>query len=296
MATQKKSAKKSSTRTAKTSSRTKAFKETQDMQSTGLPDGTRSTAALAATADTSSATAMKENDWRKRFFIPLIIVLLAVLAYVGMQQLVVATVNGVPVSRITLLKEMESQIGEQVLDSLITRQLILQEAKKQNIAVTDEEIDQEIEKLKEQFSASGQDFDELLKLQGMTMERVREEIRLQKIMAAQLKSHQNNLQHLQKRLQHPGEKLRQQAQTLDQLENHFIRVMQFYMHNKREKIVYYAKVLETLSPLKILQRGFSITRDKKTGKVIQHCNDVAIGESIITKLIDGEIESVVCSK
>ena len=131
MATQKKSAKKSSTRAVKTSSRTKASKETKDMQSTGLPDSTRSTAALAATADTSSATAIKENDWRKRFFIPLIIVLLAVLAYVGMQQLVVATVNGVPVSRITLLKEMESQIGEQVLDSLITRQLIVQEAKKQ---------------------------------------------------------------------------------------------------------------------------------------------------------------------
>lgn len=116
--------------------------------------------------------------------------------------------------------------------------------------------------------------------------------RLQKNIFAQLKSHQNNLLHLQKRLQHPGEKLRQQAQSLDQLENHFMRVMQFYMRNKREKIVYYAKVLETLSPLKILQRGFSMTRDKKSGKLIRHCNDVAIGDAIVTRLSDGEIESV----
>ncbi|MCR4264274.1 MAG: SurA N-terminal domain-containing protein [Candidatus Roizmanbacteria bacterium] len=172
MATQKRSIKKSSPRRAKSSSPMKTSGNTQDMQST---------AALAETSGMSSANSARQEDWRKRFFVPIIIVLLAVLAYVGMQQLVVATVNGVPISRITLLKEMESQIGDQVLDSLITRQLIVQEAKKQNITVTDEEIDEEINKLKEQFTASGQDFDQLLELQGMTMERVREEIRLQKI-------------------------------------------------------------------------------------------------------------------
>ncbi|MBI4136529.1 SurA N-terminal domain-containing protein [Candidatus Roizmanbacteria bacterium] len=172
MATQRKATRKSSSRSGKTSDRTKTPRTSQDMQST---------AALAESSSMSNPTPMAEQDWRKRFFVPVLIIVLAVLAYIAIQQLVVATVNGVPISRITVMKEMEAQIGEQVLDSLITRELIVQEAKKQNIDVTDEEIDQEIASLKEQFAATGQDFDQLLELQGMTMERVREEIRLQKI-------------------------------------------------------------------------------------------------------------------
>ena len=117
--------------------------------------------------------------------------------------------------------------------------------------------------------------------------------RLLQCMNTHIKSHQSHLMHLQKRLQHPGEKLRQQAQTLDQLENQLHRAMLFYLKNKREKMAYYAVLLETLSPLKILQRGFSITREKKSGKLIRHCADVTAGVHIVTQLSDGEIESVV---
>jgi len=119
-------------------------------------------------------------------------------------------------------------------------------------------------------------------------------LRLRNIMFAQLKSYQDHLMHLQKRLQHPGEKLRMQAQQLDQLENHLLRVMRFYMNQKHEKISHCAQLLETLSPLKILQRGFSITR-KKSGGVITSCNEVVVGELIMTRLHDGEIESKVVS-
>lgn len=128
-----------------------------------------------------SARSSNDGDWRKRFLVPMVIVLLAAIVYIALQQLVVATVNGVPISRLGLVKEMESQIGEQVLDSMITKQLIMQTAKKQGIVVSDEEIEQEITKLKEQFSSSGQDFDAILKMQGVTLERVHEEVRVQKI-------------------------------------------------------------------------------------------------------------------
>lgn len=121
-------------------------------------------------------------------------------------------------------------------------------------------------------------------------------LQLQKIIFSEIKSQQNNLMHLQKRLQHPGEKLRQQAQTLDQSENNFIRTMKMYVKNKKEKIAHYAQLLETLSPLKILQRGFSITKNKKTGKIILHVDDVVAGESIVTRVSDGEIESMIREK
>lgn len=138
--------------------------------------------------------------------------------------------------------------------------------------------------------------------------------RLLQLINAQLKSLQVNLAHCQKCLKHPGEKIQQQAQQLDQLENNLARIMQFYLHNKRaelipqssleklmqqkiinyrEKIVHCAHTLETLSPLKVLTRGFSITRDKTTNQVVSHCNQIILGNQLITRLIDGEIESTV---
>ncbi len=110
---------------------------------------------------------------------------------------------------------------------------------------------------------------------------------------SQLKSYQMHLLHLQKRLKHPSEKITQQAQQLDQLEKNLYRIMKFYLQHKHEKIAHYAQTLDSLSPLKVLQRGFSITKNKVTNKIILHRDDVSVGEHIITRLIDGEIESQV---
>ena len=171
-----KSTKTQSRKSPKSSKRKTAKKSTESLHS-----DVRKVTSISEKEQISKKTTQKEADWRKRFLIPLIIVLLAVLVYIGLQQLIVATVNGAPISRLTLIKEMENQIGEQVLDTMVTRELILQAAKEQNIAVSTEEVDQEIASLKEQFTSSGQDFDQILAMQGLTMDRVREEVRLQLI-------------------------------------------------------------------------------------------------------------------
>lgn len=101
------------------------------------------------------------------------------------------------------------------------------------------------------------------------------------------------LQNLEKRLKHPKEKLAQQAQQLDQLENEFYRMMRFVLENKKSQLQIQAKTLDALSPLKVLQRGFSIAKNKRTEKLITHCHDVIVGDEIMTKVADGEIHSVV---
>lgn len=116
--------------------------------------------------------------------------------------------------------------------------------------------------------------------------------RLLHTLRAQLKNAQAHLLHLEKRLQHPGEKLRLQAQQLDQLENNLTRLMKFKLMASQEKILHLSQLLDNLSPLKILQRGFSITKNKQTGKLIARCSDITAGDHVITQLSDGEIESV----
>lgn len=115
-----------------------------------------------------------------------ILTLLAVIVVLGLLYLlrswfVVALVNGQPISRTDFNKEVEKQSGKQVLNNLVTRTLIQQEANKQKITVTQKEVDDELAKIKANVEQSGRSLDQALELQGMTQAELREQIQLQKL-------------------------------------------------------------------------------------------------------------------
>ena len=118
---------------------------------------------------------------KKSLIIILAVIILGAFLYNFRGQFIAATVNGKPVWRFTLLKELEKQAGKQTLDSLITRTLILQEANKQKVTVGVDELNQEIKKIEENLSGQGQDLDYLLSAQGMTRDQLKEQIRIQKL-------------------------------------------------------------------------------------------------------------------
>ncbi|MDP3998492.1 MAG: SurA N-terminal domain-containing protein [bacterium] len=115
------------------------------------------------------------------FFIPLVVIILAGLLYYFRGQFVVASVNGQPIWRFTLIRELENQAGKQTLDGLVTKTLVFQEAKKKNITVSEEELNQETQKLDENFKKQGGDLNQFLESQKMTQEEFQERIKLQKI-------------------------------------------------------------------------------------------------------------------
>ena len=51
--------------------------------------------------------------------------------------------------------------------------------------------------------------------------------------------------------------------------------------------------LRLLSPQQVLQRGYSITMDATTGRVIRAADEVRAGQRLKTKLQAGEIQSEV---
>ena len=122
-----------------------------------------------------------KSELKKRSFVILAIILLAVILNYAKSWLIVAVVNNKPILRFTLIKELEKQAGKGILDSLITKSLILQEAKKQNIKINDDEINQEIKQLEENLSEQGQDLDQVLEAQGVSKDELREQIKIQKI-------------------------------------------------------------------------------------------------------------------
>lgn len=118
---------------------------------------------------------------KKKQAIMVVIAIILAILYIFRGQFVVALVNGQPIFRATLVKDLENQAGKPTLDAIITKTLVFQEAKRQKVNVSDQDIQDEIAKLEGTFAAEGQSFDDLLKLQGVTRAEVEEQIELQKL-------------------------------------------------------------------------------------------------------------------
>lgn len=119
---------------------------------------------------------------KNRRYITLALILVLVLGalYLLRSFFVAAIVNGQPISRVSVVNELEKQSGKQVLDTVVTKTLILQEAKKQNVTVSQEEINQETKKIEDNVKKQGQTLDQVLALQGMDRAALVEQIRIQK--------------------------------------------------------------------------------------------------------------------
>lgn len=107
------------------------------------------------------------------------IILVVALLYFFKGLFIAAMVNGEPISRVSVIKELEKQSGKATLESLITKKLILQEAKNRNIEIGQKEIDAEIKKIETNLKGQGTTLDQALSLQGMTKDQLISEVRLQ---------------------------------------------------------------------------------------------------------------------
>ena len=125
--------------------------------------------------------------FKKKSRRPLLIIIVLVLVilfggfYYFKNQFISATVNGQPIWRLTLIKELEKQSGAATLENLVTKSLILQEAKKQKVVISQEEIDQKMKEVEDNFTSQGQNLDELLEAQNMTRDQLEEQIEIQLI-------------------------------------------------------------------------------------------------------------------
>lgn len=108
-----------------------------------------------------------------------VIFILVALALYYKNVFVAATVNGQPITRIAVVKQLEAQNGKQTLDALVTQTLILQEAKKRNVNISQQDIDAELAKISKNVEAQGSTLDQALTAQGMTKNQLIEQIRIQ---------------------------------------------------------------------------------------------------------------------
>jgi foldase protein PrsA len=92
---------------------------------------------------------------------------------------VAAIVNGSPISRLSVVQELEKQGGKQALESMINEKLIKKELEKNNIVVESSAVDTKIKEIESQVIAQGGTLEGALIEQGMTIEELKEQLQTQ---------------------------------------------------------------------------------------------------------------------
>ncbi len=76
-------------------------------------------------------------------------------------------------------------------------------------------------------------------------------------------------------------------------QNILLKIMDTFIELEKERFSRLIGEMNSLSPLNVLSRGYSITNNKKTGKIIRNQNDVSPGDVITTKVSETLFDSKV---
>ena len=129
------------------------------------------------------AARVSKSRWAR---ILLALLIIAVLLFLGKTLFLAALVNGRPISRISLIKELEKQGGQNVLDQLVEKSLVSQEASRQGVKIDREAVEGEITRIEALLKEQNLSLDEALSMRGETKAGLYEQIELQKKVEALL--------------------------------------------------------------------------------------------------------------
>ena len=116
--------------------------------------------------------------------------------------------------------------------------------------------------------------------------------RLRETMARRLQMAKQQIDQMASRpvLRRPQQRLREFEQRLDETGDRLHRAARQRIASANEKLAAAAAQLETLSPLNVLRRGYSLTRTAE-GKLVCDAAQVRAGELLVTRVESGEITS-----
>jgi exodeoxyribonuclease VII large subunit len=93
----------------------------------------------------------------------------------------------------------------------------------------------------------------------------------------------------------PHQRLKIQAQLLTQMAQRFERSMANKIERYKAELKRYSSYLDAVSPLKVLERGFSLVKDEK-GQAIRSSKNVSVGDKLTIQLFDGALGASVTEK
>jgi exodeoxyribonuclease VII large subunit len=106
------------------------------------------------------------------------------------------------------------------------------------------------------------------------------------------------LAHLRHRLEraHPGARLAQSTQQLDDLEQRLLRALRERLQHAGARVELAARALQAVSPLATLARGFAVVTRARDGALLTDAGAVEPGEDIDARLVQGSLRARVLAR
>ncbi|MCL4104065.1 UNVERIFIED_CONTAM: hypothetical protein GTU68_034927, partial [Idotea baltica] len=127
---------------------------------------------------------------------------------------------------------------------------------------------------------------------GLKQQLLDAERQLTRLMRTRITEARLNLENLRSRVRHPSHQLREQSQRLDSLEQRLHTGTQHRLERSSARLTHLTRMLESLSPLGILQRGYAIISDSNGGIVADY-SALSKGDKLEAKLANGRLKLTV---
>jgi exodeoxyribonuclease VII large subunit len=114
-------------------------------------------------------------------------------------------------------------------------------------------------------------------------------LRLTHTINAYIENYKKRIIYLKRCLRHPGQRLQNYWQQVDDLDRRLLKAIQLYINNHRQNLMHLSRALESVNPLSTLLRGYSLSKRKSDGKVLHTVEEVKVGEEVITQLATGQL-------
>ena len=89
----------------------------------------------------------------------------------------------------------------------------------------------------------------------------------------------------------PLDRVHQETRTVDELSERLTKSMRRLLASERQRVVGLSETLDSLSPLKVLARGYCVARKDNAGPVVRSIRDVQPDEPLEILLRDGRLHS-----
>lgn len=183
--------------------------------------------------------------------------------------------------------ELATQDKEQLLTSFLQTELWLQQKIQQDLHLYQQQLDWKIARLYAQKPAN--------KIQQQAQRLDELSFRLKQQMRFILDKKDNRYKHLHSQLynRQPSQKIKQNQQLISNQNARMLQAIQHQLEHHKARFKLQLARLDSISPLKTLERGYSITKDKKSGKLITSVSQVEKRQALLIQVKDGEINAEV---
>lgn len=105
-----------------------------------------------------------------------LISIVSVFGYLGYKNLILAWVDNTPITKLTLYSQLEEKYGKDFTEQLISETLILKEAQKKGVQVSEDDINGEIKKIEDQ-QGGAEKLKQAMDSQNVTLTQLRNQIK-----------------------------------------------------------------------------------------------------------------------